>query len=108
MNKEHEGFKSNWISIHSYDVFKVIFGILIIAIDLYLYIEKYYNFEGKNDLGKILAISLAIGIILLVGGMDSWKERDTKFKQLDDIKIKLEKEKAEAERENIRRRMEKD
>ncbi len=82
--------QSKWLSINSYDVFRVIFGAIILASDLYIYIRYYYNFQGKDTLGFVLAIMLVVGITLLTNGMDAWRKRDKHIQQVDKSKRDLE------------------
>ena len=82
--------ETKWLSINSYDVFRVIFGTLILVLDLYIYIKFYYDFKGKDTLGFVLTIMLVAGIALLTNGMDAWRKRDKHIQQVEKTKRDLE------------------
>ena len=62
-------------AIVRFDVFQTLFGLGILVTDLYVYINAYYGFQGKEQLGWILSIMLIVGIWLLGIGMGKWSRR---------------------------------
>lgn len=97
-----DGIDTKWVSVYSYDVFRVVFGLIILIVDLYIYLTYYYSFEGKDDLGLILTIMLVVGLISLMNGMDSWRKRDKDIQKVERIKRKVTYEKKKNELKELK------
>lgn len=88
MNKD--GIQTKWLSVNSYDIFRVIFGLGLLIATLYLYVKHYYNFEGKNTLGVVFTFMLFVGLALLINGMDAWRKRDKHIQKVERFKRNVE------------------
>jgi len=97
-----EGLRTKWMDIPTYDIFKTVLGLLVLGITLYIYVNYYYSFEGKENLGIVLTIMLMVGVVLLAQGMDSWRKRDAQIQRVEKMNRKVEYEKKKNELEGMK------
>ena len=77
-------------SISKFYIFETILGIGILIVDFYVYLNYYYEFKGKDNLGFILSIMLILGIIFLSDGFSRWNTQGKIQEKLEKIRASYE------------------